>query len=933
MARPTFRIWKDKPDTNRFGQYIDIQNPDEYQYIGFDTFDIEDDFYTTQTRLGRGSYADTDRFWINPPEDLGDYMYGVGQLRINNWLIGGNWTDEHDADIIKWYFIDSADFQCNTGLEDGCVTDLPDGQRIPQDYVSPYIIEHNDGTYTVGDLLVGGGSIHNNWMGNFAKDKNRMYQAHAGSNFDCYIGGDNEWGAPSQHDIVGNSWPDSEEGAALNYYWGGTAHWSAPGPNDGVWLWKFFPRMRHENVSSTIGYNYSNTRADWSDILRGDVFSNAVNSEMQGSEYWPEGDYHWDYEDGPYGSGIRAGSFYFMSSGWGYYCDYAWQHQGTPTTYTIYAIPKKHIYDHWNGTKDICFQFGTRYNCDTNTQIVYRYRLPITLTVGGGSPFWSGKDMKITITPPRKFYHEDTVADDFRPVNNIGSERKNPAQKDPAIYGFRELDDCIYPGQSNECDYSSFYPYVADNLPYLYSPYYWVNFRGNIAGITDGTMGYERPDLGIIGDWSILDGETNVSPYSSIYTIDNDYINDRNYRPISYAWVDNDDIDLGLTVQRDYEENSLDHTKASAPNIVKLWMHPAEPINAGADIKFHDLSPEFWANDIYLKTGMGYKWCVARWGDEISNATSDFDINQEIIGGGGELETFMVSPTHYYMKNLEGLYDWVDIKNDFGLGILQHQYQMEGPKTIKALIFSFIYNRDQDEPFQRIFPEDNAHAFQTFEWKLVDIKINLTLSGVFVEDFTEVGGSDFKFIPMKTVTPIIGGLHDKSKYIRSLDKIYAANLFDSTEIIEKIQTKKAKVNDNLGFWPGKMDIEQVRMFNKPIDMHKLLDIENNILPTPNRIRMFDYMAHWDGIEYFYSSETSINQIFIDDNVDTNLKSACVLELNAFNLSGNKILDSSGHGNIGILLGDYGLIKNDKFEPIIRDRKMKTPNIGKKDGAF
>ena len=85
---------------------------------------------------------------------------------------------------------------------------------------------------------------------------------------------------------------------------------------------------------------------------------------------------------------------------------------------------------------------------------------------------------------------------------------------------------------------------------------------------------------------------------------------------------------------------------------------------------------------------------------------------------------------------------------------------------------------------------------------------------------------------------------------------------------------------------------------------------------------------WDG-----QKNLTGKSIFIDDNVDTNLKSACVLELNAFNLSGNKILDSSGHGNIGILLGDYGLIKNDKFESIIRDRRMKTPNIGKKDGAF
>jgi hypothetical protein len=137
----------------------------------------------------------------------------------------------------------------------------------------------------------------------------------------------------------------------------------------------------------------------------------------------------------------------------------------------------------------------------------------------------------------------------------------------------------------------------------------------------------------------------------------------------------------------------------------------------------------------------------------------------------------------------------------------------------------------------------------------------------------------------------------------------------------------------MGYWPGKMDLEQIRLFDKPFDITYLLGIGDEIAIASNRFRPHTYRAYWDGIENSFSNETSVGEIFISDNVDINLKSSCVLELNTATLFGNKILDSSGNGNIGILIGDYSLSKDDKLEPVVRESNMKTPNVEDQDGAI
>ena len=67
-------------------------------------------------------------------------------------------------------------------------------------------------------------------------------------------------------------------------------------------------------------------------------------------------------------------------------------------------------------------------------------------------------------------------------------------------------------------------------------------------------------------------------------------------------------------------------------------------------------------------------------------------------------------------------------------------------------------------------------------------------------------------------------------------------------------------------------------------------------------------------------------------MDLDLKRDCKLELNS-NLDKNSILDSTGGGNKGLLIGDYKVKKNRKGKKMRRDSFIKVPKISNKNGAL
>ena len=935
MPRPTFQIWKNKPGLNDFGQYISVDTEDYYS-IGFDTDDGGvDDIYTNYNDIGRSVESG-----LNQPDyfnensiNLKDHIYGVGQVRIEKLKIKlgtANNTNNHNNTEFQLYWVDSAVFQCPTGAEPGC--DLSDG-GLPQEAVDPI----------TGDYLIDDTSMHdrfNTGEGGFLKNR-RFYRAKAGSNFDCAWGNNDEFEPNNSFQLIGEKIVDTAQNASLNYY-------PSPRPDasSDTFIWNFFPHVNHDNVKNTNYYGYTSDAfplyehgMTWEEFVIGDVFSNAINTDWGGNQNYVN-----DYDDG---------AFYFIFRNYGDRCD---NHQSgnfsLNKALVIYTIPKKEVYDNWNGYRPICFKWGSDYNCWEGDIVISKDIPPVAEDNNGVRNYYGFKSQsaRIRFIPPRVFYEDYSVAtdeslvpsnvDEFRPVNNENPSKhlKNPIEKDPTNPYFSQLTPCVFTGEqvfdpiTNEtftCLYSAFYPYVYEGVPYLFSPTNDVDFTGNLVGITDGTADLDRTD-GVTTGFS-------TSSYLTAnilrdITLNTDYIMDREFRPISYAWVGDTNIDDGLTVQRRYEPRSTEEAQTSAPNFVNFWfslMSPVPDNNKMIDEEdLFNFSDEMWADDIYLGTGMGYKWCIARWGDEDdANTITDEELFEE-LKGWSTLEQL------YAQEVLQtGRYDWVNIKDDNGLGIFSHQYQSEGPKEVKAFVFSYIKNIDQSNTFNRLFGRDDIIPFQTIHWKLVTIRININLSDVFVEDFSEIGGNDFTYIPMNTLTPIIGGIHKNSRYFKSIKEISEANLFDPAEVLDKMRTKKALENDNMGYWPGSMDLEQIRLFKSPYDMSYLLGIGNQMAVTANRFRPHDYKSYWDGIENSFSDETSVGEIFIDDNVDKNLKSSCVLELNTSNLFGNKVLDSSGNGNVGILIGDYSLSKPDRLEPVTREQSMKTPNVGTENGAI
>ena len=286
--------------------------------------------------------------------------------------------------------------------------------------------------------------------------------------------------------------------------------------------------------------------------------------------------------------------------------------------------------------------------------------------------------------------------------------------------------------------------------------------------------------------------------------------------------------------------------------------------------------------------------------------------------------------------------------------------------------------------------EEYTNYAQAVHWNLVTTRINLTADGAFpMPDFDSVGGEEYTYIPYpdtstvhteayegymgsggaplfteqqntyKSSHPIISGLSENSKYVNSIKNILKEDKYGAGEINEKMNTIKAKnlspighLNE-LGDYLGKSDIAQIRLFNKstradnrPLDMNTFLEITETELVDPQTTIFHPYYDdnYWTGnpeytndigqiipAEPKFREESPVGDIFISEY--DHYKDLCLLELNLGTLDGKTILDSSGNGNKGIIVGDFAVKKDDIGITPTRDSSVKTPKTGKKEGAF
>ena len=265
--------------------------------------------------------------------------------------------------------------------------------------------------------------------------------------------------------------------------------------------------------------------------------------------------------------------------------------------------------------------------------------------------------------------------------------------------------------------------------------------------------------------------------------------------------------------------------------------------------------------------------------------------------------------------------------------LLQHQDNSPGLKTIKAFVMSTVTNLGREPD---LIPEEHVLVI-----KALTIRLYLGLDDIYIEDFADIGGPDFTFIPWPYTSPIISGIDDDSQYIKSLNTVIDNNLFDDSELIERTFARKAIYNEELGDFLGSVDLTQTRLFlDGTYDMAKLLGIENSYenIDAGTYYTYFPYdkfegMGRWDGINNKYPDETSVGSIFINDTLDLNLMSSCLFEFNFGSSNGRTIRDSSGNGNKGILIGDFKIKKESKDTPIRRDSVMKTSNTDTQHGAL
>jgi len=128
------------------------------------------------------------------------------------------------------------------------------------------------------------------------------------------------------------------------------------------------------------------------------------------------------------------------------------------------------------------------------------------------------------------------------------------------------------------------------------------------------------------------------------------------------------------------------------------------------------------------------------------------------------------------------------------------------------------------------------------------------------------------------------------------------------------------------------------------DMHKILGIEHKITtdgtdwnPYTDNALDGGYWNCWNWDQsrsQCFSEESFIGQIFIVDNLHLDIKRDCKLELNTADFNDQSILDTSGQGNKGFVIGDYKIKKQRKQQKMRRDSVIKFPNLNdNNDGAL
>ena len=456
------------------------------------------------------------------------------------------------------------------------------------------------------------------------------------------------------------------------------------------------------------------------------------------------------------------------------------------------------------------------------------------------------------------------------------------------------------------------------------------------------------------------------------------------FTTIGMAGVDGKLDSNSTDLQSYYEDDFLQSIKSSAPatitfelNFVSLFDQElvAQGIGLGAP-----LGPDLYYKEEklvdYNNNGIPsveYYYYVVDWDDKEDEIKTIQDALERKPDNLRDL--FNMQKENLYRLNNSKIMS-ENYNSTFGEP-LTHTYTTPGIKTLKIIVFS--YNDDSDNIFQ-----SQNRGGTVGRWKLITARFFLDIPINQYPDFGELGGSDYVTIPWPNTTPIIGGVNNNSKYKISVQDALSSGNITEKDIIDERFLVNDLENDEMGQGIDNLDLEQVRYFNKSYDMNQLLkiipilnspeyyienadefpffmeefdvtntgyidvldaiewttlgrqDIANFIQDVllenePMPESAFNFIAtnysdntYWDGETNKFSEESSVGQIFINDNQDVELKRSCKFELNTGNLVAKAIDDTSGNGIKGFLMGDYRVKKQSKNQKIRRDSFIKVP---------
>ena len=325
----------------------------------------------------------------------------------------------------------------------------------------------------------------------------------------------------------------------------------------------------------------------------------------------------------------------------------------------------------------------------------------------------------------------------------------------------------------------------------------------------------------------------------------------KNFTPFSQITIYNR-LDKNL---QGFKTNDIDRQICSAPSTVRLKVNIAQ-YDTSENISFIE-------NAFPTSVSPHYKVCILHWDD----VDDEFETVQDV---------FDKKPTNFeeiLIAQDNNTFIFKDYSENF-----INSYTTPGIKKIKILVFNYVpykndswnndYKNSELPPFNKIEP---------MRYKVLTSRIFLDIPINEFEDFGELGGSEYRTLPWPYTSPIIGGVSENSKYTKSVNDILGGGKIGNQDLIDETFLTDAKENDELGKNIEKMDLEQIRYFDKNYNMNTLLglsdeDMLSGLMPNPAYLES-DYLEQLPFPTYFEEFDVTgresilnnLNDVFQSEN--------------------------------------------------------------------